>query len=86
MENKRQPKKLTSLWLITQGPNENEALESYIERYTSAYSCVVNLVKDIAIQAFTSGVSNESMQYALCDADVTDIEGLIAKAYKLFDT
>ena len=82
MANKRRPKKLTSLWSITQGPNET--LESYTERLIAAYSCVANPDEDFAIviKVFTAGV-NESVQCALCGTYVTDMEGLIAKAHKL---
>ena len=84
MSNKRRPKKLTSLWSITQGPNET--FESYIARFTTTYSCVANLDKDFSIHAFTTGVNNENVQYAFCGVDVTSMEGLIGKAHKLFNT
>ena len=84
MANKRRPKKLTNVWLITQSPNET--LESYTKRFTIAYSCVTNPDEDFAIQAFTTWVNNESVQYVLCGADVTNMEELIAKAQKLSET
>ena len=84
MANKRRPKKLTSLWSVTQGPNGT--FESYIKRFIAAYSCVANPNEDFSIQAFMVGVNNESMQYAFCGADVTDMEGFVAKVHKLTNT
>ena len=84
MANKRRPKKMTSLWSITQGPNET--LESYTERFTATYSCVANPNKDLAIQAFVAGITNENVQLSLSGTDVGDMESLINKAYKLSDT
>ena len=83
MANKRRPKKMTSLWSITQGPNET--LESYTERFTATYSCVANPNEDLAIQAFVVGIANENVQLSLSDTDVGDMESLINKAYKLSD-
>ena len=57
-----------------------------MERFTVAYSCVTNPNEEFAIQAYIVGVSNESVQLALCGNDVADMEGLINKAYKLSDT
>ena len=61
-------------------------LEKYTERFTVAYSCVTNPNEEFAIQAYIAGVTNESMQLALCGNDVEDMESLINKAYMLFDT
>ena len=83
MANKRRPKKMTSLWSITQG--SSETLEKYTEGFTVAYSCVTNPNEKFAIQAYIAGVANESVQLALCGNGVNDMEGLINKAYKLFD-
>ena len=74
---------MTNLWSITQG--QSETLERYTERFIAAYSCVTNLDKEFAIQAYVAGVANESVQLALCDNDVIDMDGLINKAHKLFD-
>ena len=60
-------------------------LEKYIERFTAAYSCLIDPNEEFAIQAYIVGVTNESVQLALCGNDVTDMEGLINKAYKLSD-
>ena len=84
MANKRRPKKMTSLWSITQSPNET--LESYTERFTTTYSCVANPNEDLAIQAFVAGIVNENVQLSLSGTDVGDMESLINKAYKLSDT
>ena len=75
---------MTSLWSVTQGPNET--LESYTERFTTTYSCVANTNEELAIQAYVAGVANENVQLSLCGNDVGDMESLINKAYKLFDT
>ena len=75
---------MISLWLITQGPNE--IFERYTKRFTAAYSCVTNPNKEFAIQAYITGVANESIQLALCGNDVEDMEDLINKAYKISDT
>ena len=83
MANKRRPKKMTSLWSITQGLSET--LEKYIERFTTAYSCVTNPNEEFPIQAYIARVANESVQLALCSNDVTCIESLINKTYKLSD-
>ena len=83
MANKRRPKKMTSLWSITQGPNE--PLERYTIRFTATYSYVTNPNEELAIQAYVVGVANESVQLALCSNDVESMESLINKAYKLFD-
>ena len=61
--NMRRPKKMTSLWSITQGPNET--LESYTERFTVTYSCVTNPNEELTIQAYVAGVANEIVQLAL---------------------
>ena len=53
MTNKRRLKKIINLWSVTQGPNET--LERYIERFIAAYSCVTNLNKEFAIQAYVAG-------------------------------
>ena len=84
MANKRRPKKLTNVWLITQGLNET--LESYTQRFMTAYSCVENPDEDLAIQAFIVGLNNEIIKYALCGIDITNMEGFIAKTQKLLDT
>ena len=84
MTNKRRPKKMTSLWSITQGPNET--LESYTERFTATYSCVTNPNEKLASQAYVVGIANESVQLALCSNDVESMESLINKAYKFSDT
>ena len=84
MANKRRPKKMISLWSITQGPNET--LESYTKRFTATYSCVANPNEDLVIQAFVAGIVNENVQLSLNGTDVGDMESLINKAYKLFDT
>ena len=83
MVNKRWPKKKTSLWSISQGPNET--LERYTERFTVAYSCVTNPNEEFDIQVYVVGVANESVQLVLCSNDVESMESLINKAYKLFD-
>ena len=75
---------MTSLWSISQGLNET--LERYTERFTAAYSCVTNPNEEFAIQAYVVRVANESVQLALCSNDVEDMESMINKAYKLFDT
>ena len=75
---------MTSLWSITQGINES--LESYTERFTATYSCVTNPNEELAIQAYISGVANESIQLSLCSNDVGSMKSLISKAYKLSDT
>ena len=74
---------MTSLWSVTQSPNET--LESYTERFTATYSCVTNLNEELAIQAYISGVVNENIQFSLCSNDVGSMESLISKAYKLSD-
>ena len=51
-----------------------------------AYSCVTNPNKEFAIQAYVVWVTNENVQLALCGNDVADMESLINKAYKLFET
>ena len=84
MANKRRPKKMTSLWSITQGLNET--LERYTKRFTAAYSCVTIPNEEFAIQAYVAGVANENMQLALCSNDVESMENLINKAYKLSNT
>ena len=84
MANKRRPRTLANLWSITQGLNET--LESYTKRFITAYSCVMNLNEDFAIQAFTIGVTSENVQYALYGTNVVDMKGLIAKAQKLSET
>ena len=83
MANKRRPKKITSLWSITQGPNKT--LESYTKRFTTAYFCVAKLDEDFAIQDYIARLDNESMRFALCSSDITDMDGLIAKAHRLSD-
>ena len=75
---------MTSLWSVTQGPNE--MLESYTERFTTTYLCVANPNEELAIQAYVAGVANENVQLSLCSNDVGDMESLINKAYKLSDT
>ena len=50
-----------------------------------AYSCVAKPDENFAIQAYIAGLNNESMWFALCSNDITDMEGLIAKAYRLLD-
>ena len=47
---------------------------------------MANLDEYFAIQTFTIWVNNESMHYAICGANVIDMEKLITKAHKLFDT
>ena len=84
MANKKRPKKMTNLWSITQG--QSETLERYTERFTVTYSCVTNLDEEFSIQVYIVRVTNESVQLALCDNDVTDMDGLINKAQKLFNT
>ena len=84
MANKRGLKKMTTMWSITQGPNET--FEKYTKRFTAAYSCVTNPNEKFAIQSYIARVTNESVQLALCGNDVTDMEGLINKAYKLSNT
>ena len=84
MANKRRSKKMTSICLVTQGPNET--LESYTERFTATYSCVANPNEEFVIQAYIVGVANENVQLSLCGNDVGDMESLINKAYKLSDT
>ena len=83
MANKRRPKKITSLWSITQGPNKT--LESYTKRFTTAYSCVAKLDEDFAIQAYIARLSNESIRFTLCSNDITNMERFIAKAHRLSD-
>ena len=51
---------MTSLWSVTQGPNET--LESYTKMFTTTYSCVTNPNEELAIQAYVSGVANENVQ------------------------
>ena len=75
---------MTSLWSITQGPNET--LERYTERFTAAYSCVTNPNEEFAIQAYVARVANESVYLALCSNDVESMESLINMTYKLSDT
>ena len=75
---------MTSLWSVTQGPNET--FESYMERFTATYSCVTNLNEELAIQAYVAGVANENVQLSLCSNDVGNMENLINKAYKLSNT
>ena len=75
---------MTSLWSVTQGPNET--LESYTERFTTTYSCATNPNEELAIQAYVSRVANENIQFSLCSNDVGSMESLISKAYKLSDT
>ena len=75
---------MTSLWSVTQG--SNETLESYTERFTTTYSCVANPNEELVIQAYVAGVANKNVQLSLCGNDVGDMESLINKAYKLFDT
>ena len=84
MANKRRPKNMTSLWSVTQGPNET--LESYTKRFTATYSCVTNPNEELAIQAYVSRVANENVQLSLCRNDVGSMESLISKVYKLSDT
>ena len=72
------------MWLITQC--QNETLESYTKRFTTVYSCVAKPDEDFAIQAYIARVDNESMKFAFCGNDVTDMEMLINKAHKLSDT
>ena len=84
MANKRRPKKMTSLWSITQGPNET--FERYTKRFTAAYSCVTNPNEEFVIQVYVAGVANESVQLALCSNDVENMQSLINRAYKLSDT
>ena len=84
MVNKRRPKKMTSLWSITQGLNET--LERYTKRFTAAYSCVTIPNEEFAIQAYVAGVAYESVQLVLCSNNVEDMESLINKVYKLSDT
>ena len=84
MANKRRAKKMTSLWSVTQGPDET--LERYTKRFTSAYSCVSNPNEELAIQAYIAGMANENVQLALWSNDVESIENLINRAYKLSDT
>ena len=84
MANKRRLKKMTSLWLITQGPNE--MLEKCMKMFTTVNSCVTNPNEEFSIQAYIARVANENVQLALCGNDVKDMEGLINEAYKLFDT
>ena len=47
---------------------------------------MTNLNEEFTIQAYIARVANESGQLALCGNDVTNMEGLINKAYKLSDT
>ena len=75
---------MTSLWSVTQGPNKK--LESYTKRFTATYSCVANPNEELAIQAYVAGIANGNVQLSLCGNDVGDMESLINKAYKLFDT
>ena len=75
---------MTSLWSITQCLDET--LERYTKRFTTAYSCVSNPNEELTIQAYVAGVTNESVQLALCSNDVEDMESMINKAYKLSDT
>ena len=84
MANKKRPKNMTSLWSVTQGPNET--FESYTERFTATYSCVTNPNEELAIQTYVSGVANENVQLSLCSNDVGSMESLISNAYKLSDT
>ena len=84
MANKRRLKNMTNLWSVTQGVNES--LEGYTERFIVTYSCVTNLNEELAIQAYISGVANETIQLSLCSNDVRSMENLISKAYKLSDT
>ena len=74
---------MTSLWSITQGLSET--LDKYTERFIVAYSCVTNPNEEFVIQADLAGVANENVQLTLCGNDMTDMEGLINKAHKLFD-
>ena len=75
---------MTSLWSVTQGPNET--LKSYTERFIATYSCIANPNEELAIQAYVTGVAKENSQLSLCDNDLGDMESLISKAYKLSDT
>ena len=73
---------MTSLWSVTQGPNET--LESYTERFIVTYSCVTPN-EELAIEAYVSRVANENIQLSLYSNDVGSMESLISKAYKLSD-
>ena len=84
MTNKRGPKKMTNSWSIIQG--HNETLNSYIERFTAAYSFVAKPDEEFVVQAYIVGLSNESMKFALGSSDIFDMHGFIARAYKLFET
>ena len=53
MANKRQPKKMTSLWSIIQG--QNETLNSYTKRFTTAYSCAAKPNEEFAIKPILLG-------------------------------
>ena len=75
---------MTSLWLIIQG--QNETLDSYIERFTTVDSCVAKPDEEFAIQAYIAGLNNESIRFALGSSDISDMERLIVRAYKLFET
>ena len=46
---------------------------------------MTNPNEEFVIQAYIAKVANESIQLALGNSDMTDIEGLINKAHKLFD-
>ena len=50
------------------------------------YSRVAKSDEEFAIQAYITRLNNESMKFSLGSSDISDIEGLIAKAHKLSET
>ena len=84
MINKRQPKKMTSLWSIIQG--QNETFDNYAKSFIASYSCMAKPDEEFVIQAYIIGLNNESMKLALGSNNISDIESLIVKAHKLSET
>ena len=71
---------MVSLWSVVQ--KEGESLWSYIKRFTLAYTNVKDLSDSLAIQIFTTGLSNDHVRYPLIHKNVSTMHELVAHAYK----
>ena len=64
---------------------ESKSLHSYIKRYTSACADVKNLNENFTIHAFSVGVSNKHVRYALLHKDITTMHEWVTRAQKFIE-
>ena len=71
---------MTSLWSVVQ--QEGEPFHNYIKRYISACTDVKDMNDNFVVHAFTAGLTNEHVRYAIIHEDVSTMHKLVAHAQK----